>query len=68
MLTMMTNNVICFKKAEKKIEDDCLAAVDEYLRQQDWFLEAEARLKRKRDYILLLFIFDLFLRVVAFLI
>lgn len=60
--------LIDFEEAKLRIEIKRTAAVDEYLRQQDWFLEAEARLKRKRDYILLLFVFDLFLCAVAFLI
>lgn len=65
---MMTNNVISFKNAKKKIEEEQLAAVQKELQQQNWFLEAGARLRKKRDYILLLFIFDLFLGVIAILI
>ena len=64
-LGTMTDNVICFTETKKKIEARRLAAVEEELQQQAWFLETEARLNKKRDCIILLFIFDLFLGVIA---
>lgn len=64
-LGTMTDNVICFTEAKKKIEDRRLAAADEYLRQQDWFLEAEVRLKKRRDYIIFLIIIDCIIGLVA---
>lgn len=60
--------LIDFEEAKLRIETKRNAAADEYLRQQDWFLETEARLKKKRDCIILLFVFDLFFCVIALLI
>lgn len=56
MLKITPNNVIYFDKAKKNIEDDRLAAVQKELRQQDWFVKAEARLKKKREFTIALFV------------
>lgn len=50
--------LIDFEHAKKQIETRRSAAAVKELRQLDWFLEAEDRLKRKRNYIILLFIID----------
>lgn len=63
-----TNKVISFEKAKKKVEADRLVAAQKELQQQDWFVATDSRLKKKRNCILLLFVFDLFLAVIAFLI
>lgn len=57
--------LIDFEEAKSRIETNRNAAADEYLRQQDWFLEAEAKLKKKRDYIIVLFIIDCLIGLVA---
>jgi len=63
---VMTNTVISFKNAKKKIEEERLAAVHKELQQQDWFLDnTEVRLKKNRDYIILLFIIDCLIGLVA---
>lgn len=62
---VMTNNVISFKNAKKEIEEERLAAVHKELQQQDWFLYTEVRLKKKRDYIILVFIIDCVIGLVA---
>ncbi len=62
---VMTNNIISFKNAKKEIEEERLAAVHKELQQQDWFLYTEVRLKKKRDYIILLFIIDCLIGLVA---
>lgn len=59
---------IDFNEAKMRIETKRNAAVDKELRQQDWFLESEAGLKRKQDSIVLLLIFDFFMGIIAFLI
>ena len=41
-LGTMTDNVICFTEAKKRIETRRFDAVEEELQQQAWFLEAEA--------------------------
>jgi len=61
------DNVISFKKARKQGEDDRLAAADKYLRQQAWFQNEEAKYK-KRDFVIIIFIIDVIMGVVAYLI
>ena len=60
--------LIDFEEAKAELETKRNAAADEYLRQQDWFLEAEARLKKKRDYIIVLFVIDCLIGFVAILV
>lgn len=57
--------LIDFEHAKKQIETRRSAAAEKELRQLDWFLEAEDRLKRKRNYIILLFIIDCIMGFVA---
>lgn len=57
--------LIDFTKAKARIETKRNAAADEYLRQQGWFLEAEIRLKKKLDYLILLFITDCLIGIIA---
>lgn len=48
--------LIDFEEAKAKLETKRNAAADEYLRQQDWFVKAEARLKKKRESTIALFV------------
>lgn len=57
--------LIDFEEAKTRIETKRNAAAEKELRQQGWFLEAEDRLKKKRDYIILLFIIDCIMGFVA---
>lgn len=58
--------LIDFEEAKARIETKRNAAADEYLQQQDWFLDnTEVRLKKNRDYIILLFIIDCLIGLVA---
>lgn len=68
MVMTNTNKVISFEKATKKVEADRLVAAVLSVQQQDWFVATDSRLKKKRNCILLLFVFDLFLAVIALLI
>jgi len=57
-----------FEEAKIRIEIKRNAAADEYLRQQEWFLKTGARLKKKRDFVIVLFIIDCLLGIVAILV
>ena len=60
--------LVDFDQAKKQIETRRNSAAEKELRQQDWFLEAEDRLKKKRDRIILLFIIDCLIGLVAIMI
>ena len=57
--------LIDFEHAKKQIETRRNAAAEKELQQQSWFLDAEVRLKKKRDYIILLLIIDCLIGLVA---
>ena len=57
--------LIDFEEAKTRIETKRNAAADEYLRQQDCFFEVEAKLKKKRDFIIALFVIDCVIGLVA---
>lgn len=57
--------LIDFEEAKKRIEARRNAAAEKKLQQQSWFLDAEVRLKKKRDYIILLLIIDCLIGLVA---
>lgn len=57
--------LIDFEHAKKQIETRRSAATEKELQQQSWFLDAEVRLKKKRDYIILLLIIDCLIGLVA---
>ena len=57
--------LIDFEHTKKQIETRRSAAAEKELQQQSWFLDAEVRLKKKRDYIILLLIIDCLIGLVA---
>lgn len=60
--------LINFEEAKQRIEAREAAAVENELRQQVWFQEAEAKYKKKRNFIIIIFVMDVIMGMVAYLI
>lgn len=60
--------LINFEEAKQRIEARETAAVENELQQQVWFQNAEAKYKKKRDFIIIIFVIDVIMGMVAYLI
>ena len=57
--------LINFEEAKQRIEARETAAVEDELRQQVWFQIAEAKYKKKRDFIIIIFVIDVIMGMIA---
>lgn len=60
--------LINFEEAKQRIEARETAAVESELRQQTWFQNTEAKYKKERDFIIIIFVIDIIMGMVAYLI
>ena len=59
--------LINFEEAKQRLETREFAAVENELRQQVWFQNAEAKYKKKRDFVIIIFTIDAIMGMIAIL-
>lgn len=60
--------LINFEEAKQRLDARETAVVENELQQQAWFQNEEAKYKKKRDFIIIIFVIDAIIGAVAYLI